>query len=77
MDYKTDRELRKALKKETADMTSLIVAQRVGTIMDADKIVVLDNGMVVGIGRHRELLDTCPVYKDIVYSQFSEEDLSK
>ncbi len=77
LDYKTDRELRKALKKETADMTSLIVAQRVGTIMDADKIVVLDNGMVVGIGRHRELLDTCPVYKDIVYSQFSEEDLSK
>ncbi|MEI6795306.1 MAG: ABC transporter ATP-binding protein [Methanomassiliicoccales archaeon] len=77
LDYRTDRELRNALKKETVDMTSLIVAQRVGTIMDADKIVVLDNGMVVGMGRHKELMDTCPVYKEIVYSQLSEEDLSK
>jgi ATP-binding cassette subfamily B protein len=77
LDYRTDRALRSALKKETVDVTSIIVAQRVGTIMDADKIVVLDNGMVVGIGRHRELLDTCPVYKEIVYSQLSEEDLSK
>jgi ATP-binding cassette subfamily B multidrug efflux pump len=77
LDYKTDRALRTALKKETADATSIIVAQRVGTIMDADKIVVLDNGVVVGIGRHRELLDTCPVYKEIVYSQLSEEDISK
>jgi ATP-binding cassette subfamily B protein len=77
LDYKTDRALRTALKKETVDATSLIVAQRVGTIMDADKIVVLDNGMVVGMGRHRELLDTCLVYKEIVYSQLSEEDLCK
>jgi ATP-binding cassette subfamily B protein len=77
LDYRTDRELRNALKKETVDMTSLIVAQRVGTIMDADRIVVLDNGMVVGMGRHKELMETCPVYKEIVYSQLSEEDLSK
>lgn len=77
LDYRTDRALRSALRKETVDATSIIVAQRVGTIMDADKIVVLDNGMVVGIGRHRELLDTCPVYKEIVYSQLTEEDLSK
>jgi ATP-binding cassette subfamily B multidrug efflux pump len=77
LDYRTDRALRSALKKETVDATSIIVAQRVGTIMDADKIVVLDNGMVVGIGRHRELLETCPVYKEIVYSQLSEEDISK
>jgi ATP-binding cassette subfamily B protein len=77
LDYRTDRALRTALKKETAEMTSLIVTQRVGTIMDADKIVVLDNGMVVGIGKHRELLDTCSVYKEIVYSQLTEEDLSR
>jgi ATP-binding cassette subfamily B protein len=77
LDYRTDRALRTALKKETAEMTSLIVTQRVGTIMDADKIVVLENGMVVGIGKHRELLDTCPVYKEIVYSQLTEEDLSR
>jgi ATP-binding cassette, subfamily B, multidrug efflux pump len=77
LDYRTDRLLRSALKKETADVTSIIVAQRVGTIMDADKIVVLDNGMVVGTGKHRDLLETCPVYKEIVYSQLSEEDLSK
>ncbi len=77
LDYRTDRMLRSALKKETADVTSMIVAQRVGTIMDADKIVVLDNGYVAGIGRHHDLLDTCPVYKEIVSSQLSEEDLSK
>jgi ATP-binding cassette subfamily B protein len=77
LDYRTDRALRTALKKETAEMTSLIVTQRVGTIMDADKIVVLDNGMVVGIGKHRELLDTCSVYKEIVHSQLTEEDLSR
>ncbi|HEY3419089.1 MAG TPA: ABC transporter ATP-binding protein [Methanomassiliicoccales archaeon] len=77
LDYRTDRALRNALKKETADATSIIVAQRVGTIMDADKIVVLDNGMVVGVGKHRDLLDTCPVYKEIVYSQLSEEEVSK
>jgi ATP-binding cassette subfamily B protein len=65
------------LKKETADVTSIIVAQRVGTIMDADKIVVLDNGKVAGIGKHHDLLDTCPVYKEIVQSQLSEEDMRR
>ncbi|MHC1680094.1 MAG: ABC transporter ATP-binding protein [Methanomassiliicoccales archaeon] len=77
LDYRTDRCLRSALKKETADVTSVIVAQRVGTIMDADKIVVLDNGSVVGIGKHRELLDTCPVYREIVESQLTEEDMRR
>ncbi len=77
LDYRTDRLLRSALKKETAGVTSIIVAQRVGTIMDADRIVVLDSGMVVGIGRHSELLDTCPVYREIVNSQLSEEDLRR
>jgi ATP-binding cassette subfamily B protein len=77
LDYKTDRMLRSALKKETADVTSVIVAQRVGTIMDADKIVVLDNGFIAGIGRHQDLLETCPVYKEIVYSQLSEEEVCR
>ncbi len=77
LDYRTDRCLRSALKKETADITSIIVAQRVGTIMDADKIVVLDNGSVAGIGKHRELLDTCPVYREIVESQLTEEDMRR
>jgi len=77
LDYRTDRCLRSALKKETADVTSIIVAQRVGTIMDADKIVVLDNGSVAGIGKHRELLDTCPVYREIVESQLTEEDMRR
>ncbi len=77
LDYRTDRCLRSALKKETADVTSVIVAQRVGTIMDADKIVVLDNGSVAGIGKHRELLDTCSVYREIVESQLTEEDMRR
>ncbi|KAF5074328.1 putative ABC transporter ATP-binding protein [anaerobic digester metagenome] len=77
LDYRTDRCLRSALKKETADITSIIVAQRVGTIMDADKIVVLDNGSVAGIGKHRELLDTCSVYREIVESQLTEEDMRR
>jgi len=77
LDYRTDRSLRSALRKETSNVTSIIVAQRVGTIMDADKIVVLDNGKVTGIGKHRELLDTCPVYREIVQSQLTEEDLRR
>jgi len=77
LDYRTDRCLRSALKKETAEVTSVIVAQRVGTILDADKIVVLDNGSVVGIGKHHELLDTCPVYREIVESQLTEEDMRR
>jgi len=76
LDYKTDRALRTALKKETRSATSLIVAQRIGTIMDADKIVVLDEGRVAGIGKHKELLKTCRVYKEIAMSQLSEEELA-
>ncbi len=75
LDYKTDLSLRKALKKYTKDATTLIVAQRIGTIMNADKIVVLDKGECVGIGTHKELLNTCEVYKEIAYSQLSKEEL--
>lgn len=75
LDYKTDKSLRGALKKECADATVLIVAQRVGTIMDADQIIVLDAGHIVGQGTHRELLKTCEVYKEIAYSQLSKEEL--
>ncbi|MBV7275840.1 ABC transporter ATP-binding protein [Clostridium sp. PL3] len=75
LDYKTDRILRSTLKKETAGVTSLIVAQRIGTIMDADQIIVLDEGKVVGKGTHKELLNTCDVYKEIAMSQLSEEEL--
>ena len=75
MDYKTDSVLRKELKKYTKDATSMIVAQRIGTIMYADKIVVLDEGECVGIGTHKELLKTCDVYKEIALSQLSEEEL--
>lgn len=76
LDYKTDRVLRSTLKRETSGVTSLIVAQRIGTIMDADRIVVLDEGKVVGIGTHKELLQTCEVYKEIAVSQLSEEELA-
>lgn len=76
LDYKTDSLLRKELKKYTGDATNLIVAQRIGTIMNADKIIVLDDGIVVGQGTHRELLDNCEVYKQIALSQLSEEELA-
>ena len=76
LDYKTDKILRKTLKNSTAGVTSLIVAQRIGTIMDADQIVVLDDGKVVGKGTHKELLRDCAVYKEIAMSQLSEEELS-
>jgi len=76
LDYKTDRALRNALKKETSGVTCLIVAQRIGTIMDADQIIVLDEGRVVGQGKHRELLSSCAVYKEIALSQLSEEELA-
>lgn len=75
LDYKTDHILRKALKEETANVTSMIVAQRIGTIMDADQIVVLDEGKIVGKGTHKELLTSCEVYKEIALSQLSEEEL--
>ena len=75
LDYKTDRELRSALKRETAGVTSLIVAQRIGTIIDADQIIVLDEGKIVGKGTHQELLRECTVYQEIAMSQLSEEEL--
>ena len=75
LDYKTDSELRKELKKYTKDATNLIVAQRIGTIINADKIVVLDKGKCVGIGTHKELLKNCEVYKEIALSQLSKEEL--
>ena len=77
LDYKTDRVLRERLKTETAGITTLIVAQRIGTIMDADRIVVLDDGKAVGIGRHKELLKSCPVYQEIAASQLSKEELER
>ncbi|KIL38762.1 multidrug ABC transporter ATP-binding protein [Gordoniibacillus kamchatkensis] len=76
LDFKTDAKLRAALKKETADATVLIVAQRVSTIMDADRIVVLDDGQIAGIGSHEELLRSCGVYREIVASQLSEEEIA-
>lgn len=75
LDYKTDRILRSVLRKETEGVTSLIVAQRIGTIMDADQILVLEEGRIVGKGTHRELLKTCDVYREIAMSQLSEEEL--
>ena len=75
LDYKTDRTLRSALKKETSGVTSLIVAQRIGTIKDADRIIVIDDGCAVGIGTHDELLASCDVYREIALSQLSKEEL--
>ncbi len=75
LDYRTDRVLRQTLKQETAGVTSLIVAQRIGTIRDADLILVLDDGKVVGQGTHRELLKSCEVYRQIALSQLSKEEL--
>ena len=75
LDFQTDARLRKALKRETADATSLIVAQRVSTILHADRILVLDEGRVVGQGTHKELLESCEVYRQIARSQLSEEEL--
>ncbi len=75
LDFKTDAKLRKALKTETKDSTVLIVAQRISTIIDADQIVVLDEGRIVGIGTHKELLKNCEIYKEIALSQLSKEEL--
>lgn len=74
LDYKTDAKLRAALREETKDATVIIVAQRVSTIIDADRIIVLDRGRIVGMGRHEQLLQTCDVYREIVASQLSEEE---
>lgn len=76
LDFKTDRELRDALKQRTSGQTKLIVAQRIGTIMSADKIIVLDEGKIAGVGTHRELLESCEVYRQIALSQLSEEELA-
>ena len=75
LDYQTDAKLRAELKKHMKDATSLIVAQRIGTIMNADKIIVLDKGECVGVGTHQELLNNCDIYKEIALSQLSEEEL--
>lgn len=75
LDYKTDAILRNELKKSTENSTKLIVAQRIGTIMNADEIIVLDQGKIVGKGRHKELLENCDVYREIALSQLSEEEL--
>ena len=76
LDYKTDKKLRSNLEKKLPNTTKMIVAQRIGTIKNADKIVVLDEGKVVGIGKHLELLNSCSVYKEIALSQFSEEEIN-
>ena len=77
LDYKTDVKLRKTLREEMAGVTTIIVAQRIATILNADKIIVMNEGKIVGIGKHQELLETCPTYLEIVESQLSEEELRK
>ena len=76
LDYKTDAALRRALKTKTQGVTVMIVAQRISTVMNADKILVLDEGRVVGMGTHRELLENCEVYQQIALSQLSKEELA-
>jgi ATP-binding cassette subfamily B multidrug efflux pump len=76
LDFKTEAKLRAAIKKETKNDTILIIAQRVTTVMSADQIIVLDEGKIVGIGKHQDLIRTCKVYKEIVSSQLSEEELT-
>lgn len=75
LDYKTDRKLRETLKRDCKDATKIIVAQRIGTIRDADKILVIDDGKIAGMGTHSELMNTCDVYQQIAYSQLSKEEL--
>lgn len=76
LDFKTDSELRHQLREKSPDATTIIVAQRVGSIMDSDQIIVLENGQIVGIGQHKDLLQNCEVYKEIAYSQLTEEELN-
>ena len=76
LDYKTDRALRQALREQTSSTTNIIVAQRIGTIRDADCILVIEDGAIVGKGTHRELMESCKVYQEIAYSQLSKEELA-
>ena len=76
LDYKTDRAVRSTLKKDAKDITKLIVAQRIGTIRDADRIIVLEHGKAVGIGTHEELMKNCSVYREIAKSQLSDKELA-
>ena len=76
LDYKTDKKVRENLKKASEGATKLIIAQRIGTILDAEMILVLDSGKVVGEGRHEELLKNCEIYREIALSQLSEEELN-
>jgi ATP-binding cassette subfamily B multidrug efflux pump len=76
LDFKTDARLRAALKSETTEATVIIVAQRVNTVMDANRIIVLDEGRIAGIGNHRELMESCSIYREIVSSQLSEEEIA-
>ena len=76
LDFKTDSELRHQLKTNNPDSTTIVVAQRVGSIMDSDQIIVLENGQIAGIGKHKDLLKNCEVYKEIAYSQLTEEELN-
>ncbi len=75
LDFKTDLQVRENIKNELPNMTKVIVAQRIGTIMDADQILVLENGKVVGQGKHKDLLENCQTYRDIALSQLSKEEL--
>ena len=75
LDYKTDAALRKALGKETKERAVLIVAQRISTILNADKIIVLEEGKIAGIGTHKQLMNNCEVYRQIAFSQLSKEEL--
>jgi ATP-binding cassette subfamily B protein len=76
LDFRTDARLRAAIGRDLADATVIIVAQRVGTILHADRIVVLEDGGIAGIGTHHELMETCATYREIVYSQLSEEEVA-
>ena len=77
MDFATDAALRKAIKEDTKDMTVFMVSQRAATIKNADQILVLDDGKLVGLGSHRQLLDNCQVYREICLSQLSKEEVAR
>ena len=77
LDFKTDKALRKALREKVGDSTIIIVAQRINTVLDAEQIIVMDEGRMAGIGTHEQLMQTCSVYKEIALSQLSEEELER